>query len=640
MDVPEQMTLGASYENLSATLTPMDWTADDYSDWGVAPEDGDEFVMRLEFFVGVEGTLLGVVDLCPLLPPLKCSENISIDTDDFDNLETSFETPFGEDAYFPIPALEIPIKEWGPSDFLGGDDDDEENNDENNEDDGEIDQDDVDEILDELFSMEIGISLQPQIGSSRITAHWAGEGDCVGEGEVEFTAPGEPASFGPVKACNVGADDDATIRLSEFKYWFNEFLIELGAYTKFTLFGYELPWNLAVNLLTVNLGELAGNPSILYLGDHTACVTEPGKLFACGRTLPDNNLELSIPLVDLDAPTSAISTLGPAGNNGWYRGDVQVALTADDNPLSCGLGVDTIHHSLGNNLWEEYNAPFTISEEGLTTTYFYAVDKAGNTEATQSHLIKMDKTPPLIWAAALPSPNAYGWNNTDVVIHWAATDAISGIDTLTPAPTLTLEGAAQSATGTATDMAGNSSTVTLSGINIDKTSPVILITSPQAGTYPNTTTFTTTWVASDALSGIASQGGMLDGMVVQNGQTVPLLLLSAGPHTFEVQAMDKADNASQNSVQLFVTTDINGLIAAKEYICELGWINKPGVCKSLDTKLNAAKSAIARGKPETAVNQLNAFINELTAQKGKAVANRAYDLLRADALYVIAELQQ
>jgi hypothetical protein len=80
------------------------------------------------------------------------------------------------------------------------------------------------------------------------------------------------------------------------------------------------------------------------------------------------------------------------------------------------------------------------------------------------------------------------------------------------------------------------------------------------------------------------------------------------------------------------------LIAAKERACTLGWISKQGVCNSLDAKLNAAKSAIERGQFDTAKNQLNAFINELNAQKDKAVNQQAYDLLKTDALHVIDHL--
>lgn len=58
----------------------------------------------------------------------------------------------------------------------------------------------------------------------------------------------------------------------------------------------------------------------------------------------------------------------------------------------------------------------------------------------------------------------------------------------------------------------------------------------------------------------------------------------------------------------------------------------------LDATLLAAKAAIRQNKPQLAKQLLNAFIRELDDQKGKAVSQQAYDLLKADALYVIGTM--
>lgn len=592
---PTQMSLGSSYM-MSAALTPQDWSATEYSNTGVAGEYGNEFVMRLYGFAGVKAELFGQ-DLCPLV--VGCYTEVNFDE------STEFVTPFGPGASFPIPPAEVQIKEY---DFSA-------------------------------FSFALGISLQPLLGSTKITADWTAvpNSDCSGSGEVTFSEPGVPVSFGPLKACNLGPSDEAEVQLSNFRYWFNQFQIALNAYLDFELFGFGV-WHPTIEITKFDLSGLTAG---LYLDSHQGCawqdVTHP---IVCGPAGPDNKLTLSVPVVDLDAPISTMSTLGLAGNHGWYRSDVQVTLAAEDNPLSCGTDVDQIEYGFDGTLWNTYAAPFMVTSEGLTTVHHRATDQAGNIEAANSDLLKIDKTPPLISGLALPAPNGYGWNKTDVEVYFSASDAVSGIALITPDQTLTHEAAGQSVIGTAEDIAGNSSAMTLDGINIDKTKPVIQITSPQAGTYPKTSIFTTTWIATDALSGIASQSGTLDGIPVQNGQMIQLLLLGAGPHTFEVQATDKADNANQSSMDFFITTDINGLIAAKEYVCELGWITKKGVCSSLDAKLNAARNAVDRVREETAVKQIQAFLNELNAQKGKAISQRAYDLLWADASYVIAELQK
>ena len=81
----------------------------------------------------------------------------------------------------------------------------------------------------------------------------------------------------------------------------------------------------------------------------------------------------------------------------------------------------------------------------------------------------MDKTPPSLTGHAVTSPNDDGWYNTDVTVHFEATDLISGVASVTNDTTLSNEGEDQSVEGVAIDNAGNNETYTVLGINIDKT---------------------------------------------------------------------------------------------------------------------------------------------------------------------------
>ena len=86
---------------------------------------------------------------------------------------------------------------------------------------------------------------------------------------------------------------------------------------------------------------------------------------------------------------------------------------------------------------------------------------------------------------------------------------------------------------------------------------------------------------------------------------------------------------------------IDNLISLKHQSVSLGWIFGPGVdgiVQSLDVKLNAAKDSIAAGHNKTAANQLNAFIHELEAQRGKHLNDNAFFLLQANAQFIIAKL--
>jgi hypothetical protein len=94
--------------------------------------------------------------------------------------------------------------------------------------------------------------------------------------------------------------------------------------------------------------------------------------------------------------------------------------------------------------------------------------------------IKIDKTAPTITGSRAPLANAFGWNNTDVVVSFSCAEAgsvQSGIDSNTVAgATVSAEGQNQSVSnsGSCTDKAGNAADLaTVSGINIDKTNPTI-----------------------------------------------------------------------------------------------------------------------------------------------------------------------
>jgi hypothetical protein len=123
---------------------------------------------------------------------------------------------------------------------------------------------------------------------------------------------------------------------------------------------------------------------------------------------------------------------------------------------------------------------------------------------TTSLLAVLDKTPPAISGVATPTPNAAGWNNSDVTVTFTCADQESGIATCTEPVVLSREGANQSVTGTAADKSGNTATVTVGGINIDKTAPEITyqVAAPNHNGWYNTPV-TVHFTCADSLSGVA-----------------------------------------------------------------------------------------------------------------------------------------
>src|SRR5207249_11180283 len=109
-------------------------------------------------------------------------------------------------------------------------------------------------------------------------------------------------------------------------------------------------------------------------------------------------------------------------------------------------------------------------------------DKARNSVTFTTPAVKIDKTAPTPSATLFPYTTLFRSNNTNVTVSFSGTDALSGIDACASAVVLSTEGSGQSASGTCTDKAGNTSvTAAATGINIDKTAPTASATpSPAA----------------------------------------------------------------------------------------------------------------------------------------------------------------
>ena len=140
--------------------------------------------------------------------------------------------------------------------------------------------------------------------------------------------------------------------------------------------------------------------------------------------------------------------------------------------------------SVQSGIFTDTVAGATVSGEGAgqsVTNSGDCMDNAGNAAPSASVSgINIDKTSPVISGSRDPLANANGWNNSDVTVSFTCDDAgsvQSGVATDTVAgATLSGEGAGQSVTnsGDCIDNAGNAaSSASVSGINIDKTAPVI-----------------------------------------------------------------------------------------------------------------------------------------------------------------------
>ena len=169
--------------------------------------------------------------------------------------------------------------------------------------------------------------------------------------------------------------------------------------------------------------------------------------------------------LDTTPPTTTVSLSGTLGENGWYTSDVTVTLTATDD--EGGSGVKEIHYILdgGEEVVSGNSASFTISDEGVYTLEYWAVDNAGNEEEHNTLEIKIDKTPPVV-EITVPADGGVYLLNQEVYADWSVTDDLSGVafaeGTVASGETVdTSTVGERTFTVTATDLAGNKAEVTV-----------------------------------------------------------------------------------------------------------------------------------------------------------------------------------
>jgi hypothetical protein len=271
--------------------------------------------------------------------------------------------------------------------------------------------------------------------------------------------------------------------------------------------------------------------------------------------------------IDKTPPVIAAEVSGPAGSNGWYVGDVQVAWSINEIPASIesSTGCDTS----------------SVTMDTIGTTFTCSVTSAGGT-ASASTTVRRDATSPsLIFSPPVPGPNAFGWYNYDTSIAFSVNDGMSGVaSTSQPNPLkLTNEGLGLSKSVTVIDEAGNSATFSSPPINIDKTPP--LVSPVITGTLGNNEWYTsdvgvswsiiempesirnlieceggsvTTDTAPEGVPfrcGVNSQGGAMSvGMWIKRDATPPTLQWGAAGPTPNANGWNKT-----NVSQAFTTAD-------------------------------------------------------------------------------------
>ncbi|MEW5767698.1 MAG: T9SS type A sorting domain-containing protein [bacterium] len=284
--------------------------------------------------------------------------------------------------------------------------------------------------------------------------------------------------------------------------------------------------------------------------------------------------------IDLTAPVG-FNLLSPA-NGDWTDSRSPVFSWQETTNGESGMAGYDLYLDGVRNKSVEAQTTFTQLEgtitEGSHTWYVVAINNAGDTMSSNSVFeIRLDTTPPgpVAWVSdGLVS-------ETELSANWAAADdgegsgiaaylyAIgtmpggtdlvnwknNGADTsVTESGLFLLSEETYYFTVKAQDVVGlESDPVFSDGVKLDSTPPLAFdLVSPANGTWTNNPQPTLSWQSSsDPESGLAGYSLFIDGSRVQTGiqttQTAPPQALTPGPHTWYVEAVNKADGVRNSS---------------------------------------------------------------------------------------------
>jgi PKD repeat protein len=214
------------------TFTPttlaqgVDWSGADYTAAGIAPESGNEFVMRYEFFLGAQ------VEVAEI-PVLSWGPDVDVDR------SSSFATPFGPGAVFSLPYIDIPLASESVA----------------------------------TASVEFGAYATPMAGSDKFTADWLASSGLSGNGSLEYYDPSVARPLSSVFA--IDGPGLGNLQIKNTEYVFSQFKVELGAYFSINIFDlwdkrYPIPitdFNLSNLIPDISVPIHAGaNPTTLNAG--------------------------------------------------------------------------------------------------------------------------------------------------------------------------------------------------------------------------------------------------------------------------------------------------------------------------------------------------------------------------------------
>ncbi|WP_066967442.1 PxKF domain-containing protein [Microbulbifer sp. Q7] len=340
---------------------------------------------------------------------------------------------------------------------------------------------------------------------------------------------------------------------------------------------------------------------------------------AISRGEPDPARELLCKKEDAIPPLVTADVSPAAEPSGWHSSKpVQVTLRATDE----GSGLAAIDYLVrepvrldGSTAAAE--VAVALDAEGVNRLEFSARDLAGNRSATTRLPISIDTVAPQIAGESLPDANEFGWNNTEVAVRFYCDDvdpdtgiAGSGVPVADCGPDQLLASLPAGSDGVtvrgdARDLAGNTDTMEVGPIRIDREPPSIVgaVQPPANSAGWHNAAVQVLFTCTDSLSGVQSC-------------SAPVLLDQEGANqSASGAARDRADNdASTTLSPIAIDTtppDVAVTVISMGDIYTLGSVPSHG-CTTSDSLSGVAREAIpvVSGGTSNGVGRFTAACND------------------------------
>ncbi|HUR58312.1 MAG TPA: hypothetical protein VM029_11420, partial [Opitutaceae bacterium] len=286
---------------------------------------------------------------------------------------------------------------------------------------------------------------------------------------------------------------------------------------------------------------------------------------------------------DTTAPAVVANPSAAANAAGWHSAPVDVQFTATD-PAG-GSGVQEIVVTMNGATTRSAGATAVarVTNAGVTTLTYYAIDRAGNAGATQTITVSRDGTPPTVVAKPSIAPDAAGFYTAAVDVQFTATDepggsgvkevvvTMNGATTRSPGATASarvVNGGVTTLTYYAVDQAGNTSAAQTMTLRRDTTAPTVVAktsTNSNAAGWFNAAVDVLLTAADEAGgSGVKEVVVTVNGTTTRTaGATATVRIPNDGVTTLTYYAVDQVGNAATpQALSLRLDTRAPGASAA------------------------------------------------------------------------------